>query len=163
MPDEYIWGEQTLVLRGMGFDEVHRPRIYHCGFYSLEPPALQQDILSTDQPMVFRMVFGRNAYRDDLFKHWRKAYGQNVNEENNQAWALLNAFEAAFPGELERGDRLDLVFEPEKGMRLELFSDIRARFDAPPDPRLLYRIWLGEQPLDKGLKRNLLWRPQNTD
>ena len=159
MPDEYILGDQTLNLNGMGLDEIHRPKIYHCGFYSLEAPKLKEDILKTDQPMVLRLVFGRHTYREDLFKLWRTAYGRNVSEEDDAAWELLQAFESAFPGEIERGDRLDLIYEPQKGLRLDMFNEMRARFQDPPDPRLIFQIWLGEKPLDPGLKRNLLWRP----
>jgi hypothetical protein len=76
-----------------------------------------------------------------------------------ETWTALedkiNAFNAHYK-DIGPGDRYDLVYLPEQGLRLLLNDELLATESDPVLAKAYFTIWFGDKPFDKSLKAKLL-------
>jgi len=155
-------GGPRLVRRGSGRFRFFFVPYYDCALYTL--PALQnaQEVMATDAPR--RLVI--DALRQ--ITAFEFLWGLDQGLEDNSTRAELKAVERDLErvrasvreaGGLERGMRGALDYVPGLGVRLLIN-------DRPQGPALggkaladaLFKVWLGERPLDGSLKEALIGR-----
>ncbi len=93
---------------------------------------------------------------EKLVRGWKDGFAANLSAEELRALRPRIAnFNGLFPT-LRRGDQVHFDFVPNSGVQVWINGKLRGRVAGADFSRALLRIWLGEKPADKGLKKALL-------
>jgi hypothetical protein len=159
-PDTVTVAGQELKLNGAGVRTKLVFKVYALGFYLQERKSTVADVLAASGPRRIRIMPMRDLTSDDFGMAFMKGLNDNVSpEERTRLLPQTKAFGemfAQFPG-LKKGDELIVDWTPGVGSQAilngkkvgEVLPDL-AFFNA------IMRIWIGDKPVDAGLKPKLL-------
>jgi hypothetical protein len=148
-----------LRLAGAGVFKFLLLRYYACGLY-LAADAAGRAALERDAPRRVAMVMLRTVWSWEFL--WGLDRGLADNESAAQRASLresIDALRAAIRaiGTLSRGATVAIDYAPGQGTRLLVDGVERmAALGGKAFNDLLLRVWIGERPLDPGLKEALL-------
>jgi len=102
------------------------------------------------------LVFRRELTLEQMRKAFRAAFDANATEEERKTLsAEIDGFIAAVRAAKKR-DRLTLVHVPGVGIELRQGEEVRAASGGDPFAALVFRLYLGERPPTKAVRRGLL-------
>ena len=163
-PDTVNVAGKDLVLNGAGVRTKFIIKVYTAGLY-LESPAQTADaILKSTGPRRVRLVMLRDVSSDDFGSAFMAGLNDNVSSEDKMKIvsqiSKYGEMFASFNG-LKKGDVLETDYIPGVGSQ----SHLNGKKVGTPLPDVIFnnavlRIWLGEKPVDKGLKAKLLATPR---
>ncbi|MFP5390005.1 MAG: chalcone isomerase family protein [Gammaproteobacteria bacterium] len=151
---------KDLKLNGAGLRKKFVVKLYTAGLYLPEKATTVPDVLKQEGPRRVAIVMLRNISSEDFGTAYMKGLNDNINDQEKakiaQQLAIAGQLFASLDG-LKKGDVLNLDWIPGtgsvyslNGRRIgEVFPDI-AYYNA------MLRIWLGNNPVDTGLKPRLL-------
>jgi hypothetical protein len=159
MPDTMSTQGHSLVLNGLGVREatVFNVDVYVAGLYL---PARSSDpatILRPDEPKVLQMVFVHDVTRDQMTKAFREGFDKNAG--SNQL-ALSPRVEQllGYMTDLKKGDTLIFTSLPGAGVEVRAGGQLKGTIPGDDFAQAFFRIWLGPNPPNAGLKEGLLGR-----
>jgi hypothetical protein len=148
-------GDEVLQIRGAGLLKWFIFKVYIAALYV--PPDIPSEHVLGDVPK--KMVF-----------HYLADMTAEQFAESGEALLLKNASEdelAQIKGKLEeihdmyrdvkKGERYSLTYIPGKGTELALNNEVLGVIDGYDFAAVYYRIWLGDNPVDDDLKKQLLY------
>ena len=149
-----------LRLRGGGVFRFFFLRYYVCGLYVADGPGGASAILASDAPRRIYLVTLRRissfeflwGLDQGLADNLSPAEAEALHEPLAQVRATIRAI-----GVIARGARVAIDYVPRAGTSI-LVDGLRRgeRFAGKALNDALMRVWIGERPLDAGLKRELL-------
>ena len=149
-----------LRLRGGGVFRFFFLRYYVCGLYVSGGPGGASAILASDAPRRIYLVALRRissfeflwGLDQGLADNLSPAEAEALQEPLAQVRATIRAI-----GAIARGARVSIDYAPGPGTRIVVDGQPRgASMAGKPLSDALLRVWIGERPLDAGLKRELL-------
>jgi hypothetical protein len=149
-----------LPLRGGGVFRFLFLRYYVCGLYAGAGLTDAAAILGNDTPRRVHLVALRRITAFEFL--WGLDQGLADNLSAAQAEALRAPLEEVRAtiraiGAIARGARVSIDYAPAAGTRIVVDEQPRgASMPGKPLSDALLRVWIGERPLDAGLKRELL-------
>ena len=157
LPDQIML--DNIQLQRCSFAEVKALVVFKVGYASVFMPdcaALTTDFYGSIKQLSFE--YQREIPGDAFAKSAANFLKKNLASET---WTALedriNAFNAHYK-DIGPGDRYDLVYLPDQGLRLLLNDELLATESDPLLAQAYFTIWFGDKPFDKNLKSRLLTR-----
>lgn len=157
IPGKSVVDGQTLILNGTGVRSVFLLDIYLISLYLNSPSHDAASIIQAGRPAQLRIDFLHGgAGHDMLAKGWRKGF------ERNQSAAMmirlkgrLEQFSDLF-GDVNKGDVFFFDFLSDGDTRIRFDEHVQGVIHGSEFQQALLAIWLGKNPVEDGLKKELL-------
>lgn len=155
MPETVEVAGQNLRLNGMG---VRTEKLFFKGYvialYLEKPTSSARTAIQSDEPKQIVITMLRDVSRDTFVHAIESGMMRNSAAAMPTLRARLDALEKAIPN-LSKGDVVDLTWQPGTGTLVR--GQGRAMTIAGKDfANALFSVWLGPNPVERGLKRALL-------
>jgi hypothetical protein len=157
IPDRVQVAGHELVLNGAGTRTKFFFDIYVCALYLPKPAASTQAVLAEPGPrrILMHFVFHKVS-RSQLVDGWNEGFEENTTKaERASLQQRIDAFDALF-GDAPKGQEALLDFVPGKGTTVTIDGTLRGTIAGKDFNDALLRIWLGEHPATRSLKRAML-------
>lgn len=149
--------QQNLVLNGAGTREKFVFDIYVGALYLTRKSSDAGEILSITSPKRVTMDFLYSEIsQKKMVNAWNEGFADNLGEyELITLKSQINTFNAAF-GKTVKGDKVVIDFLDDGTTVVTINGEQKARIEEADFQRALLSIWLGESPVDSGLKAAML-------
>lgn len=146
-----------LTLNGAGVRKKFFFSVYLASLYLPRKTDDSMVIVSGETPSRLQMdILHSKIEQDKLVAAWNEGFTANHTEaELAPLRQRVDEFNGLF-GTLVSGDRVQLDYLPASGTRVSVNGDVRGVIPGGDFNRALLKIWLGESPVTKRLKRDLL-------
>ncbi|MFZ6864022.1 chalcone isomerase family protein [Undibacterium sp. Ji67W] len=154
-----------LKLNGAGIRYKAIFKVYVAGLYLKEKKTTVQDILNADGPRRVTLVMMRDLSSEDFSRGFMQGIQKNTDKADKakltSQFLRFGELFASVP-ELKKGDVMTNDWIPGVGTVVAL----NGKKMGDPYPDILFynallRIWLGESPVDSGLKKAMLGESEN--
>lgn len=154
-PDEYLIGQDTLTLRGIGLvREFFFIKVVTAALYVQDGIPVKQTL--SDVGKRVEMQSFRTIPADEFIREAEIALAENVPAATIEMLRpRLDQLHQAYE-DLKPGDRYALTYLPNSGTHLELNGNPRVRIEGADFAAAYFQIWLGNKPIHKKLKAQLL-------
>lgn len=157
LQDNYSLGGESLSLNGAAIRSKFFVKVYVGALYlgSATRSAAQALSASGAKSMQMVMLF-KEVEAKKITTGWDEGFRNNLSDsEFRQMADRLEQFNALFPA-LRQGDHVFMNHIPGKGTELRINNTRRGHIDGDDFFTALMKVWLGEEPADKDLKKGLL-------
>lgn len=151
---------KDLKLNGAGMRTKFIVKVYAAGLYLPEKKSSVPEILKMEGPRRVTLVMQRDVSSEDFGKAFMEGLNENVDKaEKAKLVSQINKFGEMFASidGVKKGDVLHVDFIPGTGTVCELNGK---KLNEPISDVAFYnavlRIWLGDKPVDRTLKPELL-------
>ena len=130
-------------------------KIYDIALYTEESAKIKEVL---DAKTIYRLEFRylRKVDKSIILKSSVKMLAKNLDpEEHDRIKMRLNRLNTAYQT-VENGDRSSLTYQPGIGTTLNINGSPIVTIEGEDFARLYFAIWLGELPISKNLKRDLI-------
>lgn len=155
IPDTYTIEGNKLLLNGAG---VRRKfglvKVYVGALFLTKKDTNAAKIVAADEPMMIRMHSIRSGVSEQkLINSWNESF-ENITGGNTAPYQKeINMFNSAFDRESQENDKFDFVWIPGKGLTVYDNGKVKAEIPGLEFKKLVFSIWLGENPSDRGLAK----------
>jgi len=159
LTDSYRIGQQSLLLNGAGIRSKLFIKIYVGALYLGKTSNNAATILAAAGPKSMQMtMLYKEVEAKKITKGWEDGFEANLSDaELKPLEARLKKFNALFPA-LRKGDIVRMDYLPATGTRLSINDRQLGRIEGADFFTALLKVWIGEYPADKNLKKGLLGR-----
>jgi chalcone isomerase-like protein len=160
LPDRIQVDSKTLVLNGMGLRQATflKVNVYVAGLY-LEMKSSDADaILRSTGPKRLVMQFVRGVGRKDLVKAWDEGFEKSAGASQEALKERITTLDS-YMSDLPKGSVMSFTYLPGQGVVVEVQGSGKGTIPGADFAEAFYRIWLGADPPNPGLKEGLLGRP----
>lgn len=159
VPEQISLGEaqNPLVLNGAGVRKKLFFSVYLASLYLPQRSDNAEQVLSGDQARSVRMdMLYSEVSKEKLVKAWWEGFEANHSaEELASLKARIESFNGMFKT-LLAGDRVELDYLPSMGTRVTINGVEQGVISGQDFNRALLKIWIGDAPVTKRLKKDLL-------
>jgi len=149
-------GGSTLVLNGAGLRTRYWVKVYVVGLYLPQPETTAAAVLEGRADRVIGIHMRRDSDSEQIATAFLTSVSQNHTRAEMQAMQdRVTQFRLLMPS-LKRNDVLRLEFPASGETRVVLNDDVRGTIKGADFQRALLKIWLGDKPVDEGVKHLLL-------
>lgn len=147
-------GDAGLRLHGGALLKWFLFKVYVAALYL--PEGVPAERALEDVPKRLEFTYLVDIAGKDFGPAGEKILRQNVPEEEMESLrGRLDRIGAAYR-DIDPGDRYALTYLPGRGTELSMNGEPLAFIEGADFARAYFSIWLGERPLDRGFKRDLL-------
>lgn len=148
---------ERLVLNGVGIRKKFFIKVYVGALYLPAPLRRAEAVVESDTVWRMHMHFVYDGVsREKIIDAWEDGFRANLSPEGLEALrARLQRFNVMFE-DMRAGERIVLEYIPGAGTGIEVKGVHKGRIQGADFARALLRVWLGEKPVDAGLKAGLL-------
>jgi hypothetical protein len=159
LPDAMDVRGQNLVLNGLGVREatIFNVNVYVAGLYVRQHSSEPSDILKKDEPKALHMVFVREVSRDQMVEAWREGFEKNAGTRLASMQSRITQLDT-WMADRKKGATLTFSYLPGQGVEVRVDGAVKGTLAGDDFAEVLFSIWLGPQPPNKGLKTGLLGR-----
>jgi chalcone isomerase-like protein len=156
LPDTVQVGDKSLVLNGLGLREatVFNVNVYVAGLWVEAKSTDGAALAAADSPKRLDLVFVRDVDRGDIvdaFKEGFKKNGGDMAKLKDRIGQL-----SAWMPDLKKKDVLSFTYVPGTGLSVSVKGQVKGTIPGADFQNSFFRIWLGPEPPNKGLKKGLL-------
>lgn len=146
-------GGEDVPLRGLGAYEFLKIDLFTAAFY-VPDRAIATDELLGGLPKKLVIYYHRNLRREEIVSAAEHALKKNPELNLAELRPRLEQMYLLFQN-VRKGDRYELVFEPQKGTALILNGQYQGAVPGADFARAFFGIWISNYPLSYSLKRDL--------
>jgi hypothetical protein len=150
-------GKTGLVLNGAGLREKLYVDVYVAALYLQARTPDVAAILSDDGPasVIMHIIYSEIS-KKKITDGWIDGLDDNTTVSERKAiQPRLEAFNKLFTA-MQKGDVLRIDYTPAKGTEVRLNGEWRGSIEGNDFFRALLKVWLGSDPVDKSLKKDML-------
>jgi hypothetical protein len=156
--DSYTVDGIELPIRGTGlFRYLRFIKAYVGALYMLE--TIPSEEVLSDTPKRLEVEYFYPIKGEDFGPATNKVMAQNVDAETFERLKPLVEKHNALYKDVQPGDRYSLTYVPGKGTQLALNNQPLGVIEGAEFASALYAMWLGEKPMNKSFKKQLLELP----
>ncbi|MFZ5471461.1 MAG: chalcone isomerase family protein [Myxococcota bacterium] len=155
MPDQVERQGTELILNGMGLRKRLVFDVYVAGLYVETPSKNPQELIRSDQTKHIQLFMLRDLDAQQVARAIREGFEKNSAAQMDQLEGRLRQLSGALE-DVKRGEVLSLTYVPGEGTTLASKGEKLTVIEGEDFAHALFRVWLGENPVDRGLKRGLL-------
>jgi hypothetical protein len=148
----------TLPIRGIGLFRYLRFIKAYVGALYMPEGVPSQDVLS-DIPKHLEVEYFHAIKGEDFGPATNKVMAQNVDKETFERLRPRVEKHNALYKDVQPGDRYSLTYIPGKGTELKLNGSPLGTIEGADFAGALYAMWLGDKPMNKSFKQQLLRLP----
>ncbi len=157
MPDSINISGENCVLVGQGLRKVLFIKIYVSGLYMATPLHQADAVINSNQ--VKRLVVHwkyKNVSAKKLQKEYREKIEENTPDRSEELNRKIDHFISLFTKPAVKNDQFIYTYEPGKGTSISLSGEDKGLIEGEDFMKALFKVWFGEKPFDKNLKKGLL-------
>ena len=157
LADSYRIDQQALLLNGAGVRSKMFVKVYVAALYVSETSTSPAAILAAPgaKSMQMTMLY-KEVEAGKITQGWNDGFSANLtNAELEPLKQRLEKFNALFPP-LYKGDIVRMDYSPGTGTLLSINDRQLGHIEGADFFTALLKVWIGEQPVDKNLKKGLL-------
>ena len=158
LDDKIHVGDTELVLNGAGVRTKFMFKAYVAGLYLPHTSHEARSVLNESGPKRMELRMLRDISRETLLDAMREGMRENTTTaEQTSLVAPMEKMESLFStiSSVHKGDILTLDFGVD-GVVVGLNGETRGKVVSEFFAQALLRVWLGERPVDRALKKSLL-------
>lgn len=156
LPDSVQLGSASLGLNGAGVRKKALISVYVAALYMAAKQTDASAIVAGKEPKRMSLHFLRDVDAKKIHTAWREGFEANVPPAEHAAMAdAIDRFVTAFP-DMKKGDVVWIDALPDVGLRLTINDAPKATYRGDAFIQAVFKIWLGEQPVQDRLKKELL-------
>lgn len=157
VPPTYKVGDKTLNLNGAGMREKLWFDLYVGALYVQTKTTNGSQVVNADEPMAVTLHITSSAItRDKMVDAIMEGFEKSTNDNIGPYKTRIDQLLSAFSGDIVVGDKFALVYEPGKGVTLFKNGESKTTVTGLDFKKALFGIWLGNDPVDDGLKEGML-------
>jgi hypothetical protein len=146
---------RQLSLMGMGLRKKLWFKVYIASFYLETPTEDPAQAISSDQVKRVEMHMLRNLERAQIAEAVQAGFEKNSGPRMPQLQGRLDAFLKAIP-DLKAGQVIRVTYVPGGGTSIKAGAGEEITLPGKDFADALFSVWLGPQPVDDELKREML-------
>lgn len=153
---------KTLKLNGAGLRTATflSVKVYAAGLYVENPSQDAGQLISSDQTKRVRMSMLRDLDKEKITNAISEGFEKNNKAQLPALKERLDKLNASIP-DVKKGDELVLTYVPGKGTHIESKSGKALTIEGKDFADALFSVWLGQHPVDKGLKAGMLGKAED--
>jgi len=156
LPDTHDLAGNSLVLNGLGLREatIFAVDVYVAGLYLPSKTKDTAAILKGDVPKHLVMKFVRDVDRDKQVEAWREGFKKNAKDYK----AIEGKVEEllGWMADIANGESMSVSYVPGTGTTVNVKDEKKGTIEGEDFQYALYRIYIGPNPPNDGLKNGLL-------
>jgi len=153
-PDTATVGGAAVQLNGMGVRVAYVfVKIYVAGLYLTTPTHDAKAAISTDEPKRMLLQFLREISHTEMVSAMKDGFAVTATAALQPQ---VDQFSATFTEPLKEGTQVQLDYVPGQGTSVTIAGKAKGTIAGADFMRALWAIWLGDKPVDGGLKDGLL-------
>ncbi len=157
LPEFMRVGKTLLFLNGAGVRKKFFFKIYAIGLYVKKKTNNAEEIMNADEPMVVRMSFIYNGISPKKMRNaWDEGFEKSTHKNIAPIKDKIDKFNSLFNVKVRRGYVYDLKYIPGKGTEVYLNGKLLGTVEGLDFKKALLGIWIGDKPINKGLRKKLL-------
>jgi chalcone isomerase-like protein len=149
-----VSGKQ-LHLMGMGLRKKLWFKVYLASLYAEDPSDDPARVIGSDQVKRVQMNMLRDLERGKIVEAVQQGFERNSGPEMPRLQARLDQFLKAIP-DLKSGQTIVITYAPGRGTFIKAGSGEEITVPGKDFADALFSVWLGKQPVDDELKREML-------
>jgi hypothetical protein len=149
-----VSGKQ-LHLMGMGLRKKLWFKVYLASLYAEDPSDDPARVIGSDQVKRVQMNMLRDLERGKIVEAVQQGFERNSGPEMPRLQARLDQFLKAIP-DLKSGQTIVITYAPGRGTFIKAGSGEEITVPGKDFADALFSVWLGRQPVDDELKREML-------
>ena len=147
----------VLTLNGHGVREKFWIDLYDVALYLPRTDGDAHRIVEANEPQLLRLVIVSSLIsKKKMEKGIREGFERSTRGRTEGLKDRIDRFTEAFGKSLGKGDRIDLFYRPGEGVTVLKNGKPMTTLEGKDFKEALWGIWLGDDPVQKSLKRNLL-------
>lgn len=154
MPDSVTVSGKEVKLNGMGLRKKFVFDVYVAGLYVESPSRDAGRILGSDQVRRITMYMLRDLSRDKISEALRDGFEKNSKDQMPALKDRLDQLAALIP-DAKKGSTIVISYVPGSGTMLSTSTEDSV-IPGKDFADALFSVWLGQFPVDDGLKKGLL-------
>ena len=155
LPEELTINNTKCYLNGAGIRKKFFFSIYVIGLYLPEKSNDASKIINLNKDKGVLMVFTYHKISPKKIQNaWKEGFEKNHYYESLKA--QVDEFNSFFDKEVHKGDKFFLTYSPENGTCVYINDNKKGCIKGEQFMKGLFSIWLGDNPISKGLKKKLL-------
>lgn len=156
-PDAVEVGGRECRLNGVGLRTKFFVSVYLGALYLTTPTADAAAAIAADEPkrVVMHFIHSRvdaGKVREGL----QEGFAASAAAEQPQLAERLARFSAWFGQDMVKGEQIVFTYLPGRGTEVAVKGEVRGVIEGADFMRALWSVWLGEKPVDGGLKKGML-------
>ena len=158
LPNQLSFNKQELVLNGAGIRKMSMLlKLYVCALYLPEKSKNQDTIINSDENMNIRLVItSRRISSKALVKAINKGFEKATNGNTTNIDEEINRIGLLLSGKIRTDDFFDVTNQKGRGVVLYKNGIELGVIKNVEFKKALYAIWLGDDPADSRLKKDML-------
>jgi hypothetical protein len=159
VPESVFTNGKLLFLNGTGLRKKAIFKVYVASLYLEKAPDPDpRSVVESDQMKRVDMGMLRDLDRDKIVEAVREGFEKNSREQMPKLQQRLDRFVEQIP-DLKEGQRLTITYAPAGGTSVVVGDgEARTRIEGKDFADALFRVWLGDHPVDSDLKDRMLGR-----
>jgi hypothetical protein len=150
-------GGARLRLNGSGARTKYLMKMYVAGLYLVDPSKDAAAIVAANGPMAIRLeITSGLVTQEKLVESLDEGFEKSTKGKQDSLRDEIAAFRKCFAGEIKKGDIIDLVYLPTRGVNVSQNGKQLGVIPGLAFKQALFGIWLSDSPADKTLKQSLL-------
>jgi len=144
-------------LVGVGVRTKWMMNIYAMGVYQATVKKAAGHIAAADEPKLLQLKVLRGIGGDKMKDAIDDGVEKNTSSaDRDKLTADLGRLKAAFPADIPKGLVIEFAYTPGRGTSLRLGGSEKLVVAGRPFMVAVWRIWVGSNPADKGLRDSVL-------
>ena len=146
---------KTLKLNGAGIRKKFIIKVYVGALYLENTSTSAGDIIKSDQVKQVRMTFLRTVEKDKILGAYKEGFEKNSGGKMAQLQAGLDKLAAGI-ADMHKGGEMIVTYVPGKGTLVSQSTGAQVMVEGKEFADALFRNWLGSEPADGDLKKDML-------
>ena len=156
-PDELNVANTTLVKNGFGHRNKLFLTLYEGSLYLQNKSNNAAAIIAADEAMAFRIkITSKFVSKEKLVAALQEGFQAATGGDTSAIKAEIRQFRACFSGPVKLNDVFVLTYDPNTGVTVHKNGKAQGTVQGVAFKKALFGIWLGNKPVDAGLKTKLV-------
>jgi len=156
-PDMVALGNRECRLNGVGVRTKFVVTVYLGALYLATPTREAAAAIAADEPKRTVMHFVHSKVEAVKIRDaWSEGFSANSGAALPALAERLERFSKWFDEDLLAGEQIVLTYLPGQGTEVSVKGRIRGVIEGADFMKALWSVWLGEKPVDGGLKKGML-------
>ena len=157
LPEQMQLEQQSLTLNGAGIRKMLFMDLYVGSLYTKTKTSQPADILDSKTPVAIRLdIISGMITSDKMASTVKDGFKKATGGKMEPLQERLDSFIGVFKDEIVKGDQFTLVAVPGKGLNAYKNGTYLTNIKGDDFSKTLLKIWLGDKPADKRLKKAML-------
>lgn len=157
LPANLNYSDVNLQINGAGVRERMWIDLYAAGLYLENRTTDASDVLNSKKPMAIRLhIVSKLITSDKMIEAVTEGFEKSTNGNTAPIQKEIDALLGFFKEEITKNDYFDLVYIPSRGIVAHKNGEERGVVKGEEVRKALFGIWLSSNPVNGGLKKDLL-------